>query len=108
VIASPVVLCLPQYLSMSSSVIPCSGLYSFFLVQYSTASSPGRRIPLTVALGVPSRGHSVKQFIFLAVTQTSLPLLREQMFTQPLTGNGCLFLTLGLSRKRLNNRLPSN
>jgi hypothetical protein len=84
---------LSQYLS--SSVIPCSILFLsctgsvLVLVPYCTGlSGPGRRIspqpfsnPPTVALGVPSRGHSIEQFIFPAVMQTSFSLLREQRFT---------------------------
>jgi hypothetical protein len=88
-IPSPVVFCLSavsQYLS--SSAIPCSVLV-FYRSSFSTVlTSPCRRIllqPLSnrlkVALGVPSRGHSVQQFIFPAVTQTSLPMLREEIFT---------------------------
>jgi hypothetical protein len=90
VIPSPAVLCLSkvsQYLS--PSVIPCSVLYSFctgprsVLHCFLADKSPLQPFsnPLKVALGVPSRGHSVEQFIFPAVLQTSLPLLREQTFT---------------------------
>jgi hypothetical protein len=40
--------------------------------------------------------------------KTTLSLLREQRFSYPLTDNGRLFLTLRLSRKRLNTSLPRN
>jgi hypothetical protein len=87
VIPSPVVFCLStvsQYLS--SSIIHCSVLL------VSCTGSP-LLYSFKVALGVPSRGHLVKQFIFPAVMQTSLPLLRKQMLTWTLAGNGRLFLT---------------
>jgi hypothetical protein len=73
---------------------------------------------MKVDLGVPSTEYLVKQFIFLAVMQTTFSLLRKQRFTYPLTGNGRLLLTLGnvlveccsasdrssfLSRNLLNN-----
>jgi hypothetical protein len=98
---SLVVFCLQQYLSIcflqSSLALSCTAQpwqTNTVLVLYSTGFSPvlyclladesslqAFSNPLKLAPGVPSRGHSVEQFIFLAVMQTSLSLLREQRFT---------------------------
>jgi hypothetical protein len=79
-----------QYLS--SSVIPCSVLFLPWS-SIRTVLPPGRRIlsqpfsnPLKVALGVPSRGHSL---------ELSCKRLSRCCENKCLDDNGCLFLTLG-------------
>jgi hypothetical protein len=73
---------------MSALVIPCSGpVLILYWFSCRTVLPPGSWIllqlfsnTLQVALRVPSRGHSVEQFIFLAVMQPSLVVTRTNVY----------------------------
>jgi hypothetical protein len=73
----------PQYLSICLLQPFCTvlGLVLYCLVDEFLLVPQSSSNPLKVALGVPSRGHSVEQLIFPVFMQTSFSLLREQTFT---------------------------
>jgi hypothetical protein len=118
---------------MSSSVIPCSVLFLSctgprsvlycILADESSLLLQSSSKPLKVAFGVPSRGHSVQQFIFsychanvfLVAARTKVYLAVDRQWT-PIFPLGNVFIegcsttdrSSRSSRKSLNNPLPRN